>query len=128
MGDGAVVALEEVLGDELLVRIGGRLRTGVVPQPVDIDAGGRDELGQVSENVGEWRGFGIRIREEKRAPGADRRRPQDDAFALEPGLALRARRRLQLAVEAVGPGVVRALQRLAGRRSGKRAKRPPGRA
>ena len=51
MGDGAVVALEEVLGDELPVRLDGRLGTTVVPQLVDVDAGVRDELRQAPEDV-----------------------------------------------------------------------------
>ncbi|OLE30047.1 MAG: hypothetical protein AUG43_04485 [Actinobacteria bacterium 13_1_20CM_3_68_10] len=51
MGDGAVVALEEVLGDELPVRLDGRLGTTVVPQLVDVDAGVRDELRQARAKI-----------------------------------------------------------------------------
>jgi hypothetical protein len=53
VGDGAVVALEKVLSDELPVRVDRGIGTTVESQLVDVDPGVRDELRQARENVGE---------------------------------------------------------------------------
>ena len=116
MRDRAVVALEEVLDADLpvagvLVRLGPRVEA----ERGHVDAVGLEEVGQLAEMVGERRRVGIRVDEDERPPRVDRHRGETEAGRVEPGLAFRAGRASQRTVEAVGPGVVRALDRLAAR-------------
>ena len=113
MGDLAVVALEEVLAAHLPVRLVLRGRALEEAKRVEVEAGGRDELRQLSEVLGERRRVGVRVDEDERPPGVDLHGHEPELRLVEAGLALGARRRAERAVEAVGPGVVRALERLA---------------
>src|SRR5947208_7988780 len=58
---------------------------------------------------------GADVGEDERAPGADRDGNEAELVLRELRLLLAARRLAETAVEAVGPGVVRTLQRLAAR-------------
>src|SRR6476646_8128590 len=77
---------------------------------VEVDRRGK-RLREVAEVLGERRGVRVRVDEEERAPGVDARCEQRPVGVVELGLALRARRRSQRAVEVVRPGVVVALDR-----------------
>ena len=68
---------------------------------------------QLSEVLRERRRVGVRVDEHERSPGFHLDRHEPELRLVEAGLALRARRGAERAVEAVGPGVVRALERLA---------------
>ena len=106
--DGAVVALEEVLRDDLPVRLDAPLRAVMEPQRVDVDAELRDLLRHRTERHGERLRVGVRVHEEERPPALEAYGSQSDGVELEVG----PRRRPQAAVEPVRPGVVRALKRL----------------
>ena len=110
--DGAVVALEVVLAADLPVGHVGRLRAVVEGERVHVDARGRDQSGQVAERFLERRCVRRRVDEHQRPPGAHRDGNEPEPVRLEARLARRPRRRPQRPVEAVGPGVVRALDRL----------------
>jgi hypothetical protein len=92
VGDGAVVALEEVLGDELPVRLDARLYTAPELERAHVDADLGDELREPSEGLRERCPASVGIDEDKRAPGADRRRLKGDP-GLDPALPLGSRRR-----------------------------------
>ena len=113
MSDLAVVALEEVLAAHLPVRLvlGGRALEET--KRAEVEAGGRDELGQLAEVLGERRRVGVRVDEDERPQASTCTGTQPELGLVEAGLALGARRGAERAVEAVGPGVVRALERLA---------------
>ena len=77
----------------------------------------RTIVGQVAERLLERGGLGVGVDEHERSPGADRHRHQPEPGAVE--VRVGARRGAQAAVEPVGPGVVRALQRAALGRAGR---------
>ena len=106
--DGAVIALEEVLRDDLPVRLDAPLRAVMEPQRVDVDAELRDLLRHRTESRGERFRVGVRVHEEERPPALEAYGSESDGVELEVG----PRRRPQAAVEPVRPGVVRALKRL----------------
>src|SRR5438445_6215502 len=112
MRDGAVVALEEVLGADLPVRFVLEVRTREKAERVDVDAGFGDALRNLFEKVGERRCVEIRVDEDERAPGVELEGDEAEAL-LDPAFAVRARCGDQLSVEGVGPRVVGALERLA---------------
>ena len=69
VGDGAVVALEEVLDADLPVaRVLVRVGPGMESQRVDVDPPGREMLGQAAEVGGERLGVGVRVDEDERPP------------------------------------------------------------
>ena len=78
-----------------------------------VEAAAGHLLRQLAECLRERGGAEVGVDEDERPPRVDEHRPQAPVGVVEPGLALRARRRAERAVEVVGPGVVRALQRLA---------------
>ena len=109
----AVVALEEVLGHDLPVGIRAELDPRVEGDGVEVEIATQDRR-QVAEPVGERFRARIRVHEDKRAPDSDARRQERELVLLEPvRLAIRSRCRPERAVEAVRPGVVVALDRLA---------------
>ncbi len=112
VSDLAVVALEEVLADELPVRLELGLPSGVVDEAVDVEP----ELGHLCRHRAERVGERFRVRagvdEDERSPGSDRRRGEAELVLREVRLFLRARRGAEPAVESVRPRVVRALERL----------------
>src|ERR1700751_446821 len=112
MGDMAVVALEEVLADDLPVRLGFGLPAGVVDERVDVEAKLGDLRRQRAEGGRERPRGGRRVGEDERPPGADCHWQKAELLLREAGLLLAARGRAQPAVEAVRPFVVGALQRL----------------
>ena len=113
MGDLAVVALEEVLAAHLPVRLVLRGRALEEAKRVEVEAGGRDELRQLSEVLCERRRVGVRVDEDERPPDVDLHGHEPELRLVEAELALGARCRAERAVEAVGPRVVGALERLA---------------
>src|SRR5213078_2164610 len=76
-----------------------------------------DDLGEprgdVAECLGQRRGIRVGVDEDERPPGVDRDLLEPELVEVEAGLAVRARRRPQRAVEPVRPRVVWALQGLA---------------
>ena len=116
MRDRAVVALEEVLDADLPVaRVVVRLRPTVEPQRIDVDTAFREVRGQVAERVRKRRRPRVRVDEHERAEHLHRDRDEAERVAVEPRLAVHPRGVSQRAVQAVRPGVVRALDRLAPR-------------
>src|SRR5215469_16576079 len=113
MGDRAVVALEEVLADDLPVRVDLRLPAPVVDERVDVEAELLDLRGKRAEGLVERLRLGAGVGEEERAPGVDRDRHETQLVLRELRLLLAARRGPEAAVEPVRPGVVGALERLA---------------
>src|SRR5215831_13661873 len=112
VGDRAVVALEEVLARDLPVRLDLVFGAEAKLERLDVDDR-RDPLRHVSEGLGQrWR-VGVRVHEDERAPAVDGDLLEAELGEVEAGLAVRARRGAQGAVEAVRPCVVRALQRFA---------------
>ena len=111
MRDRAVVALEEVLRADLPV--GRDLGVGPVEEAerADVDACSGDPLRDVPQDVGEGGCFRIGVDEEKRSPRLEPEGNEPELLALDSALAGRARRRDEPPVEAVRPGVVRALER-----------------
>jgi hypothetical protein len=106
-----VVALEEVLADDLPVRVEARLCAVVVAEVVHVHANRGDELRQLAERLGERRRVGVGIHEDERPPGVGLHRDERDLLRVEAGLAVGAGRRAQAPVETVRPGVVAALER-----------------
>src|SRR6188472_2644291 len=110
--DRAVVALDEVLPvARVLLGLGPRVEA----ERAHVDAVGGEKVGKLAEVVCERRGLRIRVDEDERPPRVDRHTDETEAGHVEPELAIRAGRASQRAVEAVGPRVVRALDRLAAR-------------
>ena len=113
MRDLAVVALEEVLADDLPVRLELGLPARVEAKGVDVEP----ELGDLRRHRAERLGERLRSRcvfdEHERAPGVDGGAAEAELVLREVRLLVRPRRRAERAVEAVRPRVVRALQRLA---------------
>src|SRR4051812_26152859 len=108
--DLAVVALEEVLADDLPVRVQLPLDAVAERERVDVEDLG-DEFRHLAESLGERRRVGVEVDEDERPPRVDLHRHETEALLLESRLGLRARRREQAAVQSVRPCVVRALQR-----------------
>ena len=128
MRDLAVVALEEVLAHDLPVRLDLGLPAGVVDERVDVEPELRDLRGERAERLRERLRVGAGVGEDERAPGVDRDGNEAELVLREVRLLVAARRRAEAAVEAVRPGVVRALQRLAARLAlGERRSRGGGR-
>src|SRR4051794_31780402 len=113
MRDLAVVALEEVLADDLPIRLDHGLPAGVVDEGVHVEPELGDLRGERAERLRQRLGVDAGVREDERAPGADRDRNEAELVLREVRLLLAARRLAEAAVEPVRPGVVRALQRLA---------------
>src|SRR4051794_12028421 len=61
MRHGAVVALQEILGDELPIRVDGRFGAPVKLEPVDVDPRCRYELRQLPQSLGERDGVRIGV-------------------------------------------------------------------
>ena len=106
----AVVALEEVLGDDLPVRGRVELDPRVEHEVVDGDVA-REDLRQRAELFNQRPSLRVRIDEQERPPGGDARREKRPVAPVEAGLAVRSRSRTQGSVEAVGPRVVVTLDR-----------------
>ena len=113
MRDRTVVALEEVLADDLPVRVELRLAAVVVTEPVHVDADRGHELRQLAERLAERRRLEVRVDEDERPPGVDLDRDERDLLRVEAGLPVGARSGPQAPVEAVRPPVVAALERAA---------------
>ena len=113
MRDLAVVALEEVLADDLPVRVELRLPARVEDEVVDVEPELGDLFGHRPERVRQRLRIRPGVDEHERAPRPDRCRSQPELAAREVRLLVGAGRAAQLPVEAVRPRVVRALQRLA---------------
>ena len=113
MRDLAVVALEEVLADDLPVRRELRLPAPVEAQRVDVEPELRDLRGHRPERLGEWLRIQPSVDEHERAPRVDRDTTEAEVLLREVRLLIRARRRAQRAVELVRPRVIRALERRA---------------
>ena len=111
--DLAVVALEEVLADDLPVRLELGLPARVEDERVDVEPELGDLRGHRAERVGERLRVARRVHEDERPPRVDGDAAQAELVLREVRLLVRSRRRAQRAVEPVRPGVVRALQRLA---------------
>ena len=109
--DGAVVALEVILDDDLPV--GGSV---VLVPPIqaklrDVYPDVCDELGQRRELIGERRRIEIRVDERHRTPCVHLHRRRPSSLASKPASPVRARHGAKSSVEVVGPGVIRALER-----------------
>src|SRR6266508_1048523 len=102
--DRAVVALEVVLAGDLPVRRELVLVARMEDEPVD-----GDEVGQPAECRRERRRALVGVDEQERAPCLEAKRQEGELGRVEAGLALRAGRGPKGAVEAVRPGVIRAL-------------------
>ena len=113
MRDLAVVALEEVLADDLPVRLDLGFPAGVVDERVDVQPELGDLRRERAERVRERLRLGAGVGEDERAPGVDRDGHEAELVLREVRLLLAARRLAEAAVEPVRPGVVRALQGLA---------------
>ena len=109
--DRAVVALEEVLGNELPVRLDGRRCTVAELELLDVHARLGDEVGQPAEHLPQRRRLRVRAREHERAPRPDRRRTEAEPLRFHTAFPVGPRRRHEPPVEAICPGVVRALKR-----------------
>ena len=109
----AVVALEEVLRGDLPVA--GELGLGALEeaQRVEVDARVGDPLRDAVEELVERSGVRVRVHEDQRPPGVELQRDEAELLLLDPALLVAPRRGDEAAVEAVRPGVVGALQRLA---------------
>ena len=84
----------------------------MVDERVDVEPELFDLRRERAQRVGERLRLRPDVREDERAPGVDRDRHEAELVLREVGLLLAARRRAEVAVEAVRPGVVRALERL----------------
>ena len=116
--DGAVVALEVVLDGDLPVGVERERHPLVELERVQVEAGAAHDLGQLAERLGERRRRRVGVHEDERPPRVDLRRLEPERLPVEAGIGLRARRCAQLAVEAIGPGVVVALERRAAAAAG----------
>ncbi len=112
MGDGAVVALEEVLDEHLPVGLQPVLRAVMEDEGVDVEPTVGHDRGHGAERVGQRRRVRRCVDEDERPPGVERGRAQPERGAVE-AVRVGARRGPQRSVEAVGPRVVVALQRRA---------------
>src|SRR6188472_1033619 len=99
MRDLAVVALEEVLADDLPVRLDLGFPAGVVDEGVDFEAEFRDLCGERAERLRQRLGGGAGVREDERAPGVDRDGHEAELVLREARLLLAARRLAEAAVE-----------------------------
>src|SRR5438445_8011186 len=116
MGDGAVVALEEVLAGDLPIHF--QLEFGAKTELERVDVQDLCQArGDVAQCLGQRVGVWFRIDEDERAPGVDSDMHEPELLGVEARLPIRAGGRPQPPVEAVGPRVVGALQRLACARS-----------
>ena len=110
MRDSAVVALEEVLARDLPVRLELELGAEAKLQCIDVE-----DLGELRRHVAERfckrSGIEIRIHEHEWAERVNFDLLEPEFARVEARLAIRAGRCAELAVERVGPRVVRALQR-----------------
>ena len=113
MRDLAVVALEEVLADDLPVRLDLRLPALVEDELVDVEPELCDLRGHRAERLGERLRVALRVHEEERPPRVDGDAAEAELARREVGELLRARRAPERAVEPVRPRVVGALDRLA---------------
>ena len=114
--DRAVVALEEVLDADLPVaRVLVGLRARVEAQRVDVDPAVGEKSGQLAERVGQRLRLAVRVDEDERPPRLHRRPRTSPSAPVSKTGSRSARGAPQSAVEAVRPGVVRALDRLAPR-------------
>ena len=86
---------------------------GVVAERGEVEAAALDDPRQLTERLGERSRAWIRVDEYERPPDIDRDGQQRERRRVEARLPLGARSAAQRAVEPVGPGVIRALQRLA---------------
>ncbi len=111
--DRAVVALEVVLDRDLPVAPDLPVVPDAEAEAVDVEAARGNVAGQRAERVGQRAGVRVGVDEDERPPGLGRDREHGEALLVEVGLALRARRLAEGAVEVVRPRVVRALERLA---------------
>ena len=111
MRDRAVVALEEVLAGDLPVRV--ELELGAETEFKDVHVEDLRQLRRhVAQRIRKGHGLRIRVDEDERAPRVDLDLLQPELVGVEAGLAIRARRSPQPAVEAVRPRVVGTLERL----------------
>ena len=113
MRDRAVVALEEVLGADLPVRLVLGLGARQEAKGVEVDACGRDSLGDVVEHRPERRCVEVRVHEDERSPRFELEANEPELQRIEPSFAVRPGCLQQATVEAVRPRVVGALDRLA---------------
>src|SRR5262249_38679514 len=113
VGDRAVVALEEVLADDLPVRLDVELAAEAELEAVEVEAQACEELRERAQRVGERACIGVGVDEHERAPGVDLEAGEAELVVVEAGLELGARGGSQTAVEAVRPRVVGALESLA---------------
>ena len=105
---GAVVALAVVVEEELPVRRRPRRPSGA-PRRSSGSAPVLELALQRRQRLGEGHRVGGEVDEEEALPLGERHRVQRVVGAVEAGDVLHVGRRAQRAVEAVGPGVVRAL-------------------
>jgi hypothetical protein len=106
----AVVALHEVLGDDLPVRLELVRHAPPPHEPVDVDL--RHVARQVEERreqVDERRGVAVDAREQQRSDSGDRELGQPTVIRIDLG----PRRAVERAVQQVRPSVIAALKRLA---------------
>jgi len=111
--DLAVVALEEVLADDLPVRLELGFPPRVEDEVVDVEAELGDLCRHRSKCIRERLRLGGDVDEDERAPALDRHGLEPELALREVGLLLRPWRGPQRSVEPVRPRVVRTLQRLA---------------
>src|SRR5581483_9244855 len=112
MRDLAVIALEEVLADDLPVGVELRLPSRVEDEIVDVEPELVDLRGHRAQRVCERLRIVRRVHEHEGPPSADRGRQQPELLSREIRLLLGARCAPQGAVETVRPRVVGELQRL----------------
>ena len=113
MRDGAVVALEEVLDDDLPVRSDDPLSPATaVFETCRVEPVGGQRGGQPAERLRERCRVEIGVHEDERPPGVDEDGSETPFGAIESRFPVGAWRGAQRPVEVVRPGVVRALQRL----------------
>ena len=113
MRDLAVVALEEVLADDLPVRVDLGFPAPVEDELVDVEPELCDLGRHRAERLCERFGLALCVDEEERAPRVDGDAAEAELARREVGELLRARRAPKRAVEPVRPRVVGALDRLA---------------
>ena len=112
MRDRAVVALEEVLANDLPVGVHLPVDPVAELERVHVEQLG-DEGGHLPERLGERRGIRVGVDEDERAPRIHGPGRQAQLVPVEAGLEVRTGRGLECAVQSVGPRVVGALQRRA---------------
>ncbi len=113
MRDRAVVALEEVLDDDLPVRLDHLIPAATAElERRRVETGAGERGGKVAERVSERRGARVRVDEDERTPRVHEHGMQRETRWIESRLSIRPRSGAQRPVEVVRPRVVRALQRL----------------